>query len=66
MDGHHLARARDVGHEHSGPDDVAQAEARVGQGRLNDRQDRPRLSAKIPRMERPTVGSGIGGPRDPA
>ena len=47
MHGDDLGRARDVGDEHPGPDDVRQGEAGLAKGGFDDREDLPSLAADV-------------------
>ena len=50
----------------AGPDHVGEAEARLGERRLDDREGAAGLGADVARMARPAVGAGVGRAGDPA
>ncbi len=60
------AESADVGDEHPGPHDIGQGEPALGQGPLDDREDRPGLARDVARMQRRPVRPGIGRARHPA
>ena len=56
----------DIRDEHPRPHDVAEREPRLGQGALDDREDRAGLRGHVTRVLRPAARPGVGGPGHPA